>query len=527
MSPPRPSWVQIGPAGHNRVHIVRQELRSPISIIPDDVLHEIFYLVAEDGFICTERWMTLYGRTRCLNLSHVCRYWRRLTLGSPQLWTFIALTRRISTYHLNLYLERSENAPLHLMLVGDRSVMDTTDDWSHKARILSDHLNRFQEFLVLEFQPQEIMTILGFFDKPAPKLQTLKLDADRQLLYPSLFAREMPSLREVRVKGVSMTWLPYKDLTALVLCDQLVPSLDRLLWTLRNCPKLKALKLGLLGAMNDEGATDLGSRGNTLVLPQLEELVLRSHVCKDVMDILSHLSFPSTASVGLVFQGPNRNTNNIAQQCPSLNDIITMVRHLTLEVVSSYSWSTRFVLWSPDANLRLEWEWFEEGRQNDMLEYVGFSLVSFPALQHLTISADSSRFTEQRWLQILSSVPTIVSMDLDIKDSFVLAFFAALSQKPVIPYPPSPEALVCPNLKRLVISRMDEQDSIFYEMATRLRTRDQYGCRLESLDLAMRSSRTLPPEIYSLLQKSIAQVTIKYGSYPAVPPGLRGENWWK
>lgn len=76
---------------------------SPISILPQDILVEIFsYLIPNIS-----------------DISHVTRHWRDVSICTPSLWATINIRQSSSTHwHLpRLYIERSRRCPLDVSLV--------------------------------------------------------------------------------------------------------------------------------------------------------------------------------------------------------------------------------------------------------------------------------------------------------------------------------------------------------------------------------------------------------------------------
>ncbi|KAI0332462.1 hypothetical protein GY45DRAFT_1299054 [Cubamyces sp. BRFM 1775] len=51
-----------------------------------------------------------------LNVARVCRRWREVALGCPQLWTFVTIDQRIPLWVFNRFDVRSEGRPLHVVV---------------------------------------------------------------------------------------------------------------------------------------------------------------------------------------------------------------------------------------------------------------------------------------------------------------------------------------------------------------------------------------------------------------------------
>ncbi|EED81874.1 predicted protein [Postia placenta Mad-698-R] len=489
----------------------------PITLVPDDVLHTIFHFVAEYSY--SRIAYVPIGRERgprdgiCV-VSHVCGYWRRLALNDPQLWGYIVLNPDSSLAFLQTYLERSKDAPLRIRLEGTRPTFNRNIEIDLRARLLADHVHRIVEFRAVEFRPTEMNTILKWFKGAAPRLRCLMLEADSQLLQPAVFSGNLPALRDIYVKGVSMPWQPYQDLTDLQLNDQLVPSMEKLVWTLRHCPRLKSLKLGFLDAMIRQDTGEQLCSVEPVALPRLEELFLRSHVQEDVVDLISCLRFPDTTSVSLKLLGWHRHTIvDLPKECPSLSAITSKVKGLFLELTGCDAWSASIVMTSRKPEFKLQWEWYQEGKNNEMVDFIGLSPTTFPALEALVIIATSYQLDVPHWRCILSAFPCLVYLKLDISMSMIANFWTALVPK----FPRNEnmlDALVVPALRYLKVERMEEQETVFNVLGECFRARANRGCRLRTLDLVMRSGRAFPPTVLDILTENIGKVNITYVRNP-------------
>ncbi|KAH9926933.1 uncharacterized protein B0H18DRAFT_1004560 [Fomitopsis serialis] len=445
---------------------------APIALVPDDILHQIFFY---------------------LPISHVCRYWRQFSLASPRM------------HKLEAYVERSRDMPLYVKYTGSANNPKPDPSWGRKGVILVDQTYRFAELHVAELRREDITALLTFRN-PAPLLRNLSLHAPMQVLGLSLFSRELPSLRDIELSGVLLAWLPYRNMDTMVLHNQLVPSLGSLLTALKDCPKLKVLKLGLLGAMENAAVmgcmTDAGDPQPEVVhLPYLQELTLSSMVPVDIASILHHLVFPKTTALDLKFYGHHNLPLDLSTQCP---------KHHT-RLIGALEWSTHIVLRSVDNKLRIEWEWHEAGGLPEILDTAGFAAITFPILNHLTLIANSFRLLETQWRQIFACVPTVTTMELNIRDSMVLELFNALSRVADTEGVDHDTSLcICPKLTHLKFSRLDEQLTILRGMAEAVEGRSARGARLHAIEIISRTGKQFPREIKTRLRKCVGSVDIKH-----------------
>ncbi|KAJ7820797.1 hypothetical protein B0H13DRAFT_2682235 [Mycena leptocephala] len=217
-------------------------------------------------------------------LTHICRRWREIALGTPALW------RAISSYHKSIHipydlvihtfdtwLNRSRCCPVSLRF-------DATDfqmDVAEFLAILVPHRARW-EHLKLSSRPSH----LPILDGPMSLLRYLDLR-----LFPATEAvscGEMPLLRTVVLNddAALSVILPWAQLTSLtLLCvypDECVPILQQ-------TSSLVHCKLELFGSTNNQL--------NDITLPCLESLTLINPGRQSVMDFLKTLIVPALCSL--------------------------------------------------------------------------------------------------------------------------------------------------------------------------------------------------------------------------------------
>ena len=503
-------------------YTVMNQTSVPISRISDDLLHRIFLLVVTEawnsrGTSATHPWNNM----RCLAISHVGKYWRKLTLESPQLWSYLSITPSTNADQIEAYLQRSQRLPMHVKYTGTASSAQLgLSQWGRNALVPAHNVDRILEFHAVELRSDDILSLLSVFNKPAPILRRLCLHAPTQLLGPSMFAREMPALREIELSGVLLPWGPYRNMEVMVLKDQFTPSLGKLLATLKDCPRLRILKLGMLGSLrspNPANHTDPPPRA--VELPHLQEFALSSMMATDIANILGYISFPSTTALDLTFTHYNLPLD-LGKECPSLRTMAAEQERITLELTNVLEWSTQVVLRSPDDKLRIMWERFITAGLPEIVDTAGLSTLSFPNLRHLTIVANSFRLLPPQWRQILARVPTIMSLELDIRDSMVPRLFDALTpQEPMVDgdaegadcaVPP----LMCPDLAHLNLIHVDEQMAIWYGLTECVEKRAADGHALKTIDITSRSGEPFPEEIENRLKKCVSTVSIHYEAPP-------------
>ncbi|KAL6304552.1 hypothetical protein BKA93DRAFT_267011 [Sparassis latifolia] len=470
----------------------------PIALLPEDILYEIFYVLTRSTF------GTRLGCTYPV-VTHVCRHWRHLALHSPQLWTFVCVTPSRSTTLIQEYLARSKDSPLYVQFISFGSALRSLPALELKGQVLSEHVHRIFEFRAVGFSRMEMKALLSSFTSPAPQLYSLHLQTDQRLFVEDLFGGQAPSIRDISMKRVATPWLPCRNMTRLDVDNQPAPALWELLLTLRNSPALQVLKLGMYGTVLPADVPE--PQGPIIELLQLQTLALITHVHEDVALILSHLSFPPSTAVSLKLRGIRMSPLNLDRGCSSLCNMTSGVQDIILDLVSDNSWSTCVTLESMDSRIKTQWEWFDAEPDNLDLTHIGFAAMSFTAIRHISIRATSYRTTVAQWLGILNHISTVVSAHIDFVDSMVLLFFLALAGGPEtdIHTPIS----VCPNLKHLIVSRLDDsRENILQSLTSVLDMRAARGARLASLDITMRSGKEFPSPLLSVLRACVDKITI-------------------
>lgn len=93
-----------------------------VNILPLEILSSIFVTIVNASLYARSIGDESYGTCEYPTLiSSVCAHWRRVSIGTPQLWTCIDLKPSLNDQlrnldHVKLWLKRSKNSPLHLRL---------------------------------------------------------------------------------------------------------------------------------------------------------------------------------------------------------------------------------------------------------------------------------------------------------------------------------------------------------------------------------------------------------------------------
>ncbi|KAH9941973.1 hypothetical protein B0H21DRAFT_541953 [Amylocystis lapponica] len=452
-----------------------------VARLPDEILQDIFY-------ICSE-WPACFP----LAYSHVCFYWRDLALASPKLWTFIHLTNRSDITRLREFLARSGDTFLHVKFTQYGIPSTTPGDLHNKAQLLADHSFRIRAFETDALYQPQMSSLSPYFSSLAPQLRYLRVHGIWQLYStPILFQNHVPSLRRLCLHNITAQWLSCKNLTELDISSYRAPSAAALLQTLRDSPSLVHLRLQFRSPLRTagNGHGDL-VQVETIELAGLRDLYLCSFEHHDVIDILSCLSFPPTTKVSLRFEGVRRSPIHILQHCPSLRALVAKLKDAMLDLSSPPGWPCEIALQCGEQlSVRWEWEWTDEIINNrSFLCRMAFAALPIQNLRHLHIRVMGLRMFETEWLTLLSHVPTVRSITLEVfYASQVLSFLDSLAPQD-------------PNLG-------DEREENLERLVVCFEARAAQSARLHLLAFRMHSSKPFPPTLLSRLEDVVEEVQI-------------------
>lgn len=173
-------------------HISNMPLRqgSALSLcaLPIELLAYVFTLC-----LPAEEYLTPSTQHAPLLLAAVCKPWRTLALGTPQLWTSlsICIDRHVSTESnmavlpdiVHSWLARSAMCPLSLEISNESGRWDQSglDAFSRIVEIYAEHLGQWQNLKILLTQPQSYYYPYSLFNSYkgahyAPLLESLDVD---------------------------------------------------------------------------------------------------------------------------------------------------------------------------------------------------------------------------------------------------------------------------------------------------------------------------------------------------------------
>ncbi|KAG2053575.1 hypothetical protein BDR06DRAFT_956277 [Suillus hirtellus] len=296
----------------------RRNSLSPISSIPPEILGIIFvHHVQQTQLVYAPDAPAVLS---WLKIGHVCRHWREVVLGTPELWATPFLNSLQATEEM---LSRSKMASLKLK-TGRRFYMDCVQ----KTLM---HIERLQEVSLPSFSDifgssTTHCCIQKFLDRlsscSAPKLQSLCLEAEIEqtprIAIPIFLPA--PNLRSLQIKNCDISWTS-SVLTGLTvlgikkLSPECLPTLDELISVLRRMPALHTLELedALPTLPPQTISLPRAPRFMNVRLSHLKQLHLAAKML-EVANVLARIELQeSTTEIRLVCEGfsgnPNRQWN--------------------------------------------------------------------------------------------------------------------------------------------------------------------------------------------------------------------------
>ncbi|KLO15780.1 hypothetical protein SCHPADRAFT_249109 [Schizopora paradoxa] len=312
--------------------------RRYVSCIPTEILTRTFSLLLPmtlamgNDYDAVESDCTYFLRpygshNDLLNVSRVCRDWRRVCLSTTSLWNRIWINDDdISSYRAEVFRDRSGNAPLEVVVRNDQTVKQASTSRSPYLRQPNDvfmgpifhpllHLSKLFPHgptrmktlrISCTFPIHKSFAISTWFSNPAPLLESLSIGNNRHGIRNindegtsyfktprPLFGGFTPSLRKLSVDSVEIPWdsAVFRNLTLLHICYYMDSpeiravgkvTVDRLLQILSDCPFLVSMKLENAGPIRSTVAKE-----NTLKLPSKIDLPLLTNISVDSIEDMS------------------------------------------------------------------------------------------------------------------------------------------------------------------------------------------------------------------------------------------------
>ncbi|KAF7350902.1 hypothetical protein MSAN_01652300 [Mycena sanguinolenta] len=276
-------------------------LISPVRLIPQDVLLEIFF-----SCLPSEHNALIDPTKAPLLLGRICRHWRSVAYSVPMLWI---IASRHRTFFLELeriveaWLERSAPCPLSVSLydftnrAGD-SNPNLGKPFLEKHPLVPQLLavSRRLRCLALDGDAKLLHPLLKLGEQDVPLLKRIRMNAPWDQL-PSTNIFEIPTIEELTLMitvpddplSLPLRWSQLTNLRLECECDDPTEGLDfdGALDLLRKCPNLEQCEIRVTKYSDDSGLT---RNSSPIILLRLHTLAFTGyifHLHKWVLDLVA------------------------------------------------------------------------------------------------------------------------------------------------------------------------------------------------------------------------------------------------
>ena len=256
---------------------------APIERVPNEILEKFLDMYLEDK---VDTW-TDYPSTQCpplVKLTHVCRLWRQILLGRPQLWSHIP---HESQKWAKIFIDRSRPLPIHLR------VIFPTDSLVWQTTLFVPEIHRVASMWINGLTPP-VQKFIDVLPPDHPVLDTLQIYGSMHVgvVVPASLTVNSPKLRHLelgpgtRLSNVTIPIAPSLQALACMFTDPF--TLRRML---RNNPHLRYATFTYVPP--DEPTVSLTGPEPAVSARNLERLVLTLSRLGAGTQFFRHLELPS------------------------------------------------------------------------------------------------------------------------------------------------------------------------------------------------------------------------------------------
>lgn len=479
--------------------IPQQAAATYIERLNDDILHEIFYVLAltppRRGIYLPIQ-LSLNFKTSWLAITHTCSHWRRVAVTSPRLWSKIIVYVDCCEPTLRMFLSRSQDMGLTVLIHGSTARPDGVGLLVQMSRLLAQHTRRFISFGIVDVTRRYMRDILAAFTYPAPRLTEVMLVAyphqpppvQSNTVASSLFSNDTPTLRTMLAPNVWLPWRSYRNMVYLDLMVSSFQSADEVLQSIQHCKALRRLRIETRN--NGGRPSALNAPFTTVHLPDLTYLYLRG-LYSSIARIASCLAVPADASISVILlHQPNDRLDN-HQRGRTLYPSTSRVTAAQCDVTFIHTAAClRFT--STDTQFVAIWAWqnfrgASDVDVDDVLNHFGDLLV-FPALSRLTIRYNTLRLSALDWRSILSQMPSLEVLEIEGgHHTHVANLFQALGIVDAL----DGTSIVCPGLTCIHATSCKGWNVLANPLSDVVRLRSSIGMRLNMLKIVTEEVREL------------------------------------
>ena len=486
-----------------------RNILAPIDDLPDELLVEIFWKLrqslrpdnASPGMIRWEQGCSWLAVLR------VCRRWRRITVGTPKLYSFVDYR---SPLLAQMCLRQSGDVPIHVYMQSKMPPNDGNTDMP----LLQSHLHRVTRVEIHARHSTMSDLLRKNARHPAPKLQSLRLEvasvyrnlvSNDTVQLTTLFKEDTPSLRRLHLSSVAVPWTSsvLRGLTHLHMQFRdhhagNPPSIEHFLQALESCPLLEVIKLERAGPILQPNIRQCPLPLRIVELPHLRELRLSSNRPIDTQYALAHLRTPSNALIVIhcKLESSDQDISHVLPSHCSGLDCLSKIRLLRLFVedvqsidVVGYSYLGKLLL---DMSLSLG---VDDGILKPRFFLSKFERY-FPTgdLEELQLVGCASHISKETYSQVLGGMHNLVHLTAsELEPARQMSLLSALTA-------PHHEKLVLPRLSCLRLSGMDDSPNATEDVARMCCARALQGAALDTLHWVGLN----PAQVFDLLHVGVA-----------------------
>jgi hypothetical protein len=273
-------------------------------------------------------------------VSHVCRLWRSVAVGSPSFWTTISFSKRPPFERPKVWIDRSKPLPIDVF-INHQETMDEVFD------IIVPHVTRWRELKVWVNKDTAMENVLTRLAQcaSAPLLEILSVHhwnpegyRPESPLVP--FHGNAPRLSYVALQDVVIDWSSplFHDLVKFELSNEARNMYMRPSWAdfsriLRESPRLTNLTLAYSGPAGPP--TDW--QDELIELPSLENFSLMYYDSRWVSSLFRRLSMPNLKKLSLDFHGVEGDYSQFIHQLATPpRSVLSGLQHLRIKDLSCY-----------------------------------------------------------------------------------------------------------------------------------------------------------------------------------------------
>lgn len=188
---------------------------SALDVLPVELIEAVFRCAAESQ--PTEDLPRL-----STNLISVCRHFKNVASEMPDLWTTIVIPPiPTSTYHIPLYLERSKDRPLNVILVlkPHAPAADRRRRFQGRVKILYPFIQRWKTLrIIMEYPWKDISSL---FPSTVPNVEEVWIGTEMKSEMDTIWTTSFPRIKSLTVHRVNITWsnVPVTSLRQLELTE--------------------------------------------------------------------------------------------------------------------------------------------------------------------------------------------------------------------------------------------------------------------------------------------------------------------